>query len=542
MNHPYFSIDPPSGKVQAGGTGQVSISFTALSLCTCHCTVRITIDGMVGEEGPPPLDCSVSARSVSGLLEERTYRGLESQTKLNTPLTLLVSKGLRNTTSSQGSREAQRLTGAGSGAVFDAGGEWLRRLRTTLTTSSSISHQKSPKSMETDPKTGLSIPTDLSNMFAVNYVLTQDRQTRKPKELKKMLAMNQAKRSARKSLRRPIGGDVYSISLADALEEEAKNGSMRINRDQRELDFLAELRQIQERETNSEFRVSDTFLGGTALTSDEMLTIIEARRQRQKMQSLDEWRELLQRKHSVGTSLSSGVSVETNASIASLCPELTGQENDVWPKRVQTVRRFIALVSKCIVRSRADRRLRCLQSALKAAQVTSREDCKRFVSEENAMAATGGEKHSSTRNSSHQRAVVSMTEVPDQNWTMAEIAANLPKLGQIAMEHALEVVETRRFEPDLSKLAVRGLPSFHIQRASESKHTEIKTTKALDIAEDVMWKDHYLLPMKVLTEYERMGYTPVLPPAIPSYFEREPSRSLRILELELSPENNEAGT
>jgi hypothetical protein len=135
--HPYFNFEPLEGYVEANTIGTINVSFRAITLSTCLASIHIHIQsGIENDTNIPPIICMLSAKSVSGLVEANAIKQQEmkltsllqekqmSLQLLNTTTTShnKIYNGSMNTSSST---KIQAI-GVGSGAVLDAGAEWIR--------------------------------------------------------------------------------------------------------------------------------------------------------------------------------------------------------------------------------------------------------------------------------------------------------------------------------------------------------------------------------------------------------------------------------
>lgn len=74
--HPYYRIEPQSGIIPANGQVVITVSFMPITLGSCFLSLRLH----VGQYGWIPMDCDISAKAVSGLLESRELK--EAETRL----------------------------------------------------------------------------------------------------------------------------------------------------------------------------------------------------------------------------------------------------------------------------------------------------------------------------------------------------------------------------------------------------------------------------------------------------------------------------
>ena len=65
--HPYFKLSPLKGIIPANGEASISITFNPVTLGTSSCTVRL----VVAQHGFVPIDCVISAKALSGMIQSR---------------------------------------------------------------------------------------------------------------------------------------------------------------------------------------------------------------------------------------------------------------------------------------------------------------------------------------------------------------------------------------------------------------------------------------------------------------------------------------
>eukprot|EP01036_Dinobryon_divergens_P036139 gene36139-46987_t len=207
--------------------------------------------------------------------------------------------------------------GLGSGAVFDAGAEYISTLHrkqhmTNMKTRTNSKMMKmsllsqdmnnvtgnSTGSNEMEGEgggegsrivEGVTIPKKLDGTAAVNFILTQEPGKLKPKDLK--VAIDKAKtlrerRTADQQTIRSLGGGGLdgALDLNGLLAEERINleEGNAYKRQLRELAFLADVEAVRKRESEKDFRVSEEFLGVDPITLEEVGLVLEQRKETAK--------------------------------------------------------------------------------------------------------------------------------------------------------------------------------------------------------------------------------------------------------------------
>jgi hypothetical protein len=114
-----------------------------------------------------------------------------------------------------------RPRGPGSGAVFDAGAQWVsaQNMRRYKQLQKALKANKLSVVPETDPYTtveGLRIPDNLDTVGTVSFVLTQETGKLKPKDLKAAIERNRAEKKERAEEQAKIreqGGEICDTIL-----------------------------------------------------------------------------------------------------------------------------------------------------------------------------------------------------------------------------------------------------------------------------------------------------------------------------------------
>ena len=141
----------------------------------------------------------------------------------------------------------------------------------------------------------------------------------------------------------------------------------------RETAFLTGVDVVRQQETEKGFMESEEFTGCVPLSEDEIQdtvnkrTILVAKKNRSVLSSVH------RRRHTSSTSSSLSIAkfgVEQSVlqqAIKSLTPSFNQNRNDIWSKRMNTLRVFILTVTRWIIRRRADIRLIMIKKNLRLA-------------------------------------------------------------------------------------------------------------------------------------------------------------------------------
>ncbi|RYH13931.1 hypothetical protein EON65_34490 [archaeon] len=262
-----------------------------------------------------------------------------------------------------------------------------------MKTTSSFS--KSVTRLDTQDRTveGLRIPANLNATHAVNFVLTQEPGKLKPKDLKIAIEKNRAERDKRAEEQRKLreqGGGAGVLDIRGILAEERLNyeAGDPFRRQLRELSFLADVEEVDKQEAEKEFRVSEDYFGSNLLSSSD-IEIIKQQRVLARQQALkSQWRQSLGRQEIKSYLPHMGIKAGTLQStaqtlVSSLHPTFDPNRNDIFAKRLNTLRKFIYLVSKWIIRRRISRRMQKIMDAFHKHNAYTREEVRAYIEQEN---------------------------------------------------------------------------------------------------------------------------------------------------------------
>ena len=292
-----------------------------------------------------------------------------------------------------------RPRGPGSGIVFDAGAQWAslqhaqytKKLKKGKSKGNNADGADGGDDTDADAGTdeekggpesqekvvaGLRIPAMLDSVTSTNFVLTQEAGKLKPKDLKAAIDRNRAEREARAAEQermREEGGGAGSLDRMGVLAEEKMNvagDGDPFKRQLRELAFLADVDEVEKQETDKEFRVSEEYLGALLL-SDEDVEAIERQRQLMALRKKRaDWRVMQSRQHSKlfppthPTMKAGAPTAIVMQAVACLTPSFDANRNDIWAKRMNTLRYFVSMVTRWIVRRRVQQRLAVIKARI----------------------------------------------------------------------------------------------------------------------------------------------------------------------------------
>lgn len=274
---------------------------------------------------------------------------------------------------------------------------------------------------------GLRVPPNLNTVQSVTFVLTQEPGKLKPKDLKAAIERNRAEKEQRAEEQRKLraeGGGAGMLDLRGILSEERLNSSEGdpFKRQLREMAFLADVDDVEKLEIEKGFRISEDYLGSSMLSAEDINIVYQQRKVAALHKKRAEWRLVQGRTHTglhppTHPQIKAGTSAETaklilalsntsnnrtfaaetmNTSSAMTPPHFDPNRNDIWAKRMNTLRRFISLTSKWILRRRVKERMNKVMKLFHDNGAHTREEIRAFI--ENAADKKGKKGASATQN------------------------------------------------------------------------------------------------------------------------------------------------
>ena len=435
----------------------------------------------------------------------------------------------------------------------------------TLSLTQSISHlDKNDRIVD-----GLRIPANLDNTLAVNFVLTQEPGKLKPKDLKIAIEKNRAEREHRAEEQRKLreqGGGAGVLDLRGILAEERLNADSSSNdpfkRQLREMAFLADVEEVEKQEIEKEFRISEDFIGSDLLSVDDIKMIQRQREISRIHKKRTEWRRIHSRQHTVTYTgpmapVRAGPQYETTEKLmAILTPSFDPNRNDIWAKRLNTLRRFVSIVSRWIVRKRVNERMKKVMTRFHQNNAYTREEIRAFIEKENldnknsasssgsaedeeekeakrqaklaARASTaGGGDLSATHGGAHSLETLTLADI-----IFAEMHPTIIKRQRNEEILRQSVLATKRGQPEFTKQMLRRnlFPVFDRNSLKFPQH-EVNLYKDF-LKDPVKFDDHSYFHLKTKPDYISYGYQPHPLPQIPIHFPTAHDKKERVGGLE----------
>ena len=131
----------------------------------------------------------------------------------------------------------------------------------------------------------------------------------------------------------------------------------------RELAFLADVEEVDKQETEKEFRVSEEYLGSNLLSPEDVEVILWQRKLMSLRRKRSDWRVTQSRQHNklfppTHANVKAGApTAVVRQAMRLLTPSFDTNRNDIWAKRMNTLRYFVSMVTRWIIRRRVQQRL-----------------------------------------------------------------------------------------------------------------------------------------------------------------------------------------
>eukprot|EP01038_Epipyxis_sp_PR26KG_P010290 gene10290-13833_t len=383
---------------------------------------------------------------------------------------------------------------------------------------------------------GLRIPPTLDGTGAVNFVLTQEAGKLKPKDLKAAIEKNRADKEHRAKEQKKIreeGGGGGDLDLRGILADERLNSHEidPFKRQLREMAFLADLEETDRRETEKEFRISEEYCGSNLLSGDEISIVHRQRSIAQMHQRRSLWRTVQVRNHTAKYGPLHGTikagSLDSNSNyLLTLKPEYDPNKNDIWSKRLNTLRRLIALVGKWIIQKRVKVRIKKLMEYFHKNGAYTRDEVLEFIVNENELARKQGK----SNNVSESKAKSNIEY--NQDTSKPETASAMAMTQPSSLLSIREMNETAAAKYSLNNSKVTSdlirrvlFPVTALETTGSENRNEVALVK-LDAP--LQFDDRTVFALKVRPDFITMNYQPINIPALPLYFPPCLDKQIRI--------------
>lgn len=427
--------------------------------------------------------------------------------------------------------------GPGSGSVFDAGGQWmmmhhrkkilLKQAKQSKSGTLGLSKSKMlPVVGEDQIVDDFRIPPSLDSTFAINFVLTQEPGKLKPKDLKAAIKRNRAEKELREAEQLKLrkggdGGGLLDLRAILAEERLNVNDGDPFKRQLREMAFLADVDDVEKQEIEKSFRASEEYLGSNLLSSDDIKAVYTQRKRSALYNERAVWRNIQARQRSKLYPAShptrkAGAPTSVSRRAAKiLSPSFDSNRNDIWAKRMNTLRRLVALASKWIIRRRMLKRLNLLLNAIKEAGVSNRAEAREWITNDNlnqkpkVILSKNKDKVTSTEGANTKEAnLASLEKLP--------LTSLLFETSNGAVSKRLDVqriMDTNFFVISADMMRRVLFPKFTVEEGA--KKTELTPE---NIVSPILFDDRTFYQLKIRPEYISLGVKGYKPPTLQIYF------------------------
>jgi hypothetical protein len=491
----------------------------------------------------------VTYRDPVALVLEKTFKSTDIGTTLTKALPdthLLGSKvphmnasGIADVIGSKKITQPLNPRGVGSGKGMDAGAEWATMHSRKVSESKSKhgltgtaaggggggtgsypgEEEKSEKVVE-----GLRIPPQLGSVAAVNFVLTQEIGKLKPKDLKIAIEKNRAVRKVQAEEQQKIrdeggGGTGGELDLRAVLADEKLNLEKGdpFKRQLREMAFLADVDELKTMEIEKGFRVSEEFLGSSMLSEEDLQTVRDQRRVLGQHRARTEWRKSqkrMRKEHFLPLSevVRAGAPireapVDGKPQETPLPSSFDTNKNDIWSKRMHSLRKLISCVSKYIIQQRVMKRYHGLMDRFADHGVVDIESAKAFVA---ADAAAFHRPLVPKQKQTNNRILDKTDNLED--YTLAQVICSMPNQALEKRKLAEQAnLTTYTFNKNMTRRVL--FPKFIIDEGSTRK-------KIIPVSVDdpMGFDDRTFFPLKTRADFIDMHYHAEDVPPPPLYF------------------------
>eukprot|EP01034_Spumella_vulgaris_P029722 gene29722-36814_t len=307
--------------------------------------------------------------------------------------------------------------------------------------------------------------------------------------------------------------------------------------------FLADVEDVEKQETEKEFRISEDFLGAHILSQEDVTVVYKQRAKAALHNKKLEWRTAQSRQHTGKYSPSSVIKAGTAAATArrvasEVHPQYDTNRNDIWAKRMNSLRLFVTLVSKYLLRKRVTDRMRKVTALFEANNARSRDEVLRFIDEENetnrkqggggGAPAPVGEKvvtFAAVGSASDSTLVERPVSVAAMVFaTQSDVILNRTRVESVI--NAANLISRNSSQSELtSDMARRILFPRCIPSGGGGDRKPIE--ESLRVSALIEFDDRTFFSLKVRPEYVTLGYQPHSVPTVPLYFPLCEQKGLR---------------
>ena len=282
--------------------------------------------------------------------------------------------------------------------------------------------------------------------------------------------------------------------------------------------------------------------------------VYKQRAEAQLLKKKADWRTIQSRQQTeaflpIHTFVKAGASISIAERVAtSLTPHFDPNRNDIWSKRLNTLRRFVSLVSRWLIRKRVTDRIGKIRETFLNNGAISREEVLAFIERENLAYRKSGGKNTLLKPSSNNTSTARVSTSNEVKLSESDAIvksqqdAGTPapvSVAAMVFTSTNEIQLTREFnESVLQKSAAGEIMDFNPQMIrrilfpkSSSNGNGAGSRKAIpppDLRKTLLqFNDKTFYQLKVRPEFVTMGYGTLVAPASPVFYPPNTEKTLR---------------
>ena len=246
-----------------------------------------------------------------------------------------------------------------------------------------------------------------------------------------------------------------------------------------------------------------------------------------------------------------------NSLVVTLKPQFDPNRNDIWSKRMNTLRKFVMLVSKWIIRKRVEKRMLKVLFYFHENNAFSREEARKFIEEENANARTMSvSQNNQKKDAEKEKEKLLLTQglsgeaesnanakdaldtsiktINQFSFTevffteMAPIKLRYEECQEVLLQNRL-LIKAGKSEVDPSMLRRNLFPEFNqdLLSASASQGVSLPKKPLSEYLKPDTFNDYSFYHLKTKPHFITINYQPFDIPKIPVYFPPDLGNQLR---------------
>ena len=396
---------------------------------------------------------------------------------------------------------------------------------------------------------GLRIPSSLNNVASVTFVLTQEPGKLKPKDLKIAIEKNRAEKELRAEEQRKLreeGGGAGMLDLRGILAEERLNSieGDPFKRQLREMAFLADIDDVEKLEIEKGFRISEDYVGSNLLSKKDIELINKQRKSAMLYKKQSQWhiiqsRNITRKYNPSHLTIKAGTLGHSVKEIINInqYPHYDMNRNDLWSKRINTLRRFISLNSRWLIRKRVKERMDAVMKYFHDNNCFTRHEIREFInqstSSSSAAAANNNDKKKSMTRNDNRQQLHSRDDNNSNKPTSVSIIAFTHDNNQVIQHENNKLImnqnqdKIHRGEDEINIDMVRRILFPRCNPPQGGGGTVEKLQESL-INKPIHFDDRALYQLKIKPDYLKFNYQSISLPIVPIYLPSLKDKKLRL--------------